>query len=290
MQIFIKTITGKAITIEAEPDDSIESFKSKIQDKEGIPLDHQLLTYGGRMLGIDCCSLQDFVRIPQIDAVCCTLKDYDIKNGGTIHLIFKTWTGIELLYSGEEHLGLLTLKTKKIFSHKLISRKFAEWKSELAMKTKIPMTELRLVCMKREFLEKKFKSIKGLVDKRMVYMKQSTNRRASLSPLLVDKRFEVSNGVVGMRRFTVLHMCNLIAINDKSLRTVFGLCNETFSWKGHPYFARERKSYFSEGLVECKDDQDIEVIPSIHNTYRLFALRTCPGRGALDEQKSEKKE
>lgn len=36
MQIFIKTLTGKTITLDAEPSDSIESVKQKIQDKEGI--------------------------------------------------------------------------------------------------------------------------------------------------------------------------------------------------------------------------------------------------------------
>ncbi len=59
MQIFVKTLTGKHITLEVEPGDYISTVKTKIQEKEGIPADQQQLTYGGKLLENDNETLAD---------------------------------------------------------------------------------------------------------------------------------------------------------------------------------------------------------------------------------------
>mmetsp|Transcript_37693 Transcript_37693/g.56077 ORF Transcript_37693/g.56077 Transcript_37693/m.56077 type:complete len:267 (-) Transcript_37693:612-1412(-) len=98
MQLFVKTLTGKTVSVEVEEGEAIEDVKAKIAEKEGIPPEQQRLIFGGQQL-------QDGK----------TIDDYNVGDDATLHLVLRLRGGTALGSLVNKAMGKGAFKVDEAF-------------------------------------------------------------------------------------------------------------------------------------------------------------------------------
>ena len=125
-EIYVKTLTGKIISVNFEPYDTISEAKTSIEKKEGIPFNQQRLAFAGKELDDNK-----------------TFSDFNIKNGAILHLFQRNLSFIEIY--------IKTTTTGKIISLKFtLINTINNIKTKIEEKEGIPTKQQRLIFLGRE--------------------------------------------------------------------------------------------------------------------------------------------